>query len=62
MTSADEKWTHLPEPLQALLRELRAQSAASVRAALAEARWGWRLQGAELRRMLGGWTQYGLRS
>ena len=34
--NADEKWSHLPEPLQALLRELRARSAARVRAAMEE--------------------------
>lgn len=36
--TADERWSHLPEPLRALLRELRAKSAARVRAALEERR------------------------
>ena len=34
--NADEKWSSLPEPLRALLRELRARSAARVRAAMEE--------------------------
>jgi hypothetical protein len=34
--TADERWSHLPEPLKALLRELRAKAAARVRARLDE--------------------------
>jgi hypothetical protein len=36
--TADERWPRLPEPLRALLRELRAKAGARVRAALAERR------------------------
>ena len=39
--NAEENGSSLPEPLRALLRELRAKSAARVRAAMEQARREW---------------------
>jgi hypothetical protein len=36
--TADERWSHLPEPLLSLLRGLRAKAAARARAALVDRR------------------------
>jgi hypothetical protein len=50
VTAADQ-WHHLPEPLRALLRELRAKAAARVRARLDEMNRAFleRLWGAPIR-------------